>query len=76
MKRINIPQYKHNGDWEVNYSFKRLVEQVEKWVKGEDCNEFQKLEMNPDFQRGHVWVEGQQVKFIEALLSGVLKMQE
>jgi uncharacterized protein with ParB-like and HNH nuclease domain len=28
------------------------------------------LEMNPDFQRGHVWTTDQQVKFIEFILKG------
>ena len=28
------------------------------------------LQLNPDFQRGHVWTEDQQVKFLEFILRG------
>ena len=28
------------------------------------------LQFNPDFQRGHVWTEGQQIAFMEFLLKG------
>jgi uncharacterized protein with ParB-like and HNH nuclease domain len=37
-----------------------------KWVNEnvEDCG----LELNPDFQRGHVWTEKQQIAYIEFLL--------
>lgn len=28
------------------------------------------LEMNPDFQRGHIWTEEQQSKYIEFILKG------
>ena len=28
------------------------------------------LELNPDFQRGHVWNEDQQIRFIESLIRG------
>lgn len=29
-----------------------------------------KLDLNPDFQRGHVWTKDQQIKFVEYLLRG------
>jgi uncharacterized protein with ParB-like and HNH nuclease domain len=29
-----------------------------------------RLELNPDFQRGHVWTESQQTKYVEFLLRG------
>jgi len=28
------------------------------------------LQLNPDFQRGHVWIENQQIKYIEYILRG------
>lgn len=30
------------------------------------------LQLNPDFQRGHVWTETHQIRFIEALLQGTI----
>lgn len=38
------------------------------WLK-ENINEL-KLNLDPDFQRGHVWTEEQQKKFIEFIVSG------
>lgn len=29
-----------------------------------------KLELEPDFQRGHVWTDGQRIKYVESLLRG------
>lgn len=28
------------------------------------------MQLNPDFQRGHVWIENQQIKYIEYILRG------
>lgn len=33
-----------------------------------------KLELNPDFQRGHVWDQARQIKFMESVLRGVAPM--
>ena len=41
-----------------------LLDHIAKWVK-EYC-----LQLDPDFQRAHVWTEEQQVKFIEYFLRG------
>lgn len=65
---IKIPKYTETGSWECTYSLERLVAEIERWKNGEDVDF--KLQMNPDFQRGHVWTEKQQRLFIEALLSG------
>ena len=40
----------------------------EKWLKEEE--EEAGLQLNPDFQRGHVWTEAQQIAYIEFLLRG------
>ena len=41
-----------------------LVQRIEVWEKEYD------LQLNPDFQRGHVWTKGQQTAFVEYLLRG------
>lgn len=67
MKRINfndIPKFTREGDWECNYPLDRLVNQIEEWEREEG------LQMNPDFQRGHVWTEEQQIKFVEYIIRG------
>ena len=43
---------------------KYLKQRIEEWI-AED-----RLQLNPDFQRGHVWTEEQQVNYIEFLLKG------
>lgn len=47
-----------------SYGFLSYVDYIE--------NEIEKyhLEMNPDFQRGHVWTEIQQSKYVEFILRG------
>lgn len=41
---------------------------LEKWIAAqeEECS----LEIDPDFQRGHVWTEDQQIAFVEFCLRG------
>lgn len=62
MKFENIPRFTRPGSYQVNMPLDRFV----KWVNEnvEECG----LELNPDFQRGHVWTEKQQIAYIEFLL--------
>jgi len=72
MKFKDIPQYIETGSWECNYSFQSLVKTIEGWsTNTEDSDTL--LEMNPDFQRGHVWTEQQQIAFVESVLKGGAK---
>ena len=64
MKFTDIPQFTRSGNWECNFDIRGFVEQIEKW-EVEDG-----LQLNPDFQRGHVWTEEQQITFIEFILKG------
>ncbi|WPS85553.1 DUF262 domain-containing protein (plasmid) [Brevibacillus halotolerans] len=64
MKFSDIPQFTSPGNWECHYSLVSFVRFIEEAEKEEG------LQMNPDFQRGHVWTEEQQVKYIEFLLRG------
>ena len=71
MRFSDIPQNIDSGSWECNYSFEKLVRAIEEWSNGIDTNV--KLEMNPDFQRGHVWTDEQQIAFLESVLKGGAK---
>lgn len=51
----DIPQFTHSGYYQVNYSLMSLVKYIE-----EEVNEAG-LQLNPEFQRGHVWNEEQQI---------------
>lgn len=57
-KRIQTPNYR------ITVDLDGLPHMLERYTKTYN------LEMCPDFQRGHVWTQEQQVAFVEYLLSG------
>lgn len=63
-KFTDIPQFTSNGCWQTNYSLKSLVSFIKEEVEGLG------LQLNPDFQRGHVWTEEQQISWLEYHLRG------
>jgi len=64
MKFDDIPQFTRSGNWECDFPYDYFVREINRMVKEEG------LQLNPDFQRGHVWTEEQQVKYIEFILKG------
>ena len=64
MKFKDIPKFTRAGSYQVNMPLNYFV----KWVREnqEECG----LEMNPDFQRGHVWTREQQTAWLEYFFSG------
>lgn len=61
----DIPPFTRDGNYQVNMSPQYLINQVyAEWV--EDLG----LDLNPDFQRGHVWVREQQIAFVEYFFRG------
>jgi uncharacterized protein with ParB-like and HNH nuclease domain len=42
------------------------METIKEW----ESDPYYRLELDPDFQRGHIWTEKQQTEFIEYFLSG------
>ena len=60
----DIPKFIDRGSYAVDYPMEGLV----KWLAREEDE--QGLQLNPDFQRGHVWTETQQRAYIEFLLHG------
>lgn len=63
-KFADIPQFTSKGTYQVNYPLSSLVKYIEEEVKEMG------LQLNPDFQRGHVWTEEQQVAWLEYHLRG------
>lgn len=49
--------------YQVDVDFGSLKDNIERFI--EQFN----LELNPDFQRGHVWTEEQQIEYVEFLLT-------
>lgn len=64
MKFSEISQYTSAGSYQVNMPLRS----IKGWID-EHANDLG-LQINPDFQRGHVWTEEQQINFIEYLLKG------
>ena len=64
MRFSDIKQFTSYGSYEVEQSLRSLPE----WV--EDQQNDLNLQLNPDFQRGHVWTKQQEISYIEYLLRG------
>jgi len=67
MKFKDIPKYTRIGSYQVNISLESLLDQLDHY---NDNDGLSNLQLNPDFQRGHVWTKAQQVAFVEYLLKG------
>lgn len=64
MRFKDIKPFTQIGSWECDYELVQFEQQITKWEREMG------LEMNPDFQRGHVWNERQQIRYMEFLLRG------
>lgn len=55
MKKItkfaDIPSFTRDGSWQCDFDFAYLLQFIDEHIKSYD------LQLNPDFQRGHVWTE-------------------
>lgn len=60
----DIPKFTDVGHYAVDFPLDYLVKNIEEWEKESG------LQLCPDFQRGHVWTQEQQVAFIEFFLRG------
>lgn len=63
MKFSDIPKFTRRPSYHVNED----LSHIEDWL---NYHKEIGLELNPDFQRGHVWTETQQIAYIEYLLRG------
>lgn len=59
-----IPEFTPDGNYQVDMEPKYLMG----WIREEE--ETMGLLLNPDFQRGHVWTESQQIAYLEYILRG------
>jgi len=64
MKFREIPQFISDGSYQVDVQMEYLIELIDRWVREGG------LQLCPDFQRGHVWTENQQIKFLEFIFQG------
>jgi len=68
MKYADIIKLTPWGSYRTDMSITSLVD----WIKRNEQEKppMSSLQLNPDFQRGHVWNEQQQLEYIEFLLRG------
>lgn len=64
MKFRDIVQFTRIGSYQIDVHLNYFKESIDRYVSEEG------LQLNPDFQRGHVWSESQQIKYVEYLLRG------
>jgi uncharacterized protein with ParB-like and HNH nuclease domain len=62
----DIVQRIRSGSWECNYSLNHLPAVIAEWQLPQEGG----LQLEPDFQRGHVWTRAQQTAFMEYVLTG------
>ena len=60
----DIPQFTREGNYQVDMDIRRIPE----WIVNEQKE--MNLQLNPKFQRGHVWTEDQQIAWLEFFLKG------
>lgn len=65
MKYRDIPQFLRSGNYVIDVSWGHL----EEWIatQEKDCLDFQ---LDPDFQRYHVWSAAQRTEYVEYILKG------
>lgn len=64
MKFSDIEPFIRSGEYEINIPLSSIERTLSAWQ--EDYG----IELNPDFQRGHIWTEDQQIAYVEFLLRG------
>ena len=60
----DIPKLTKDGSYRVNMSWQDVGQTLNKWATAYNLN------LNPDFQRAHVWDEEKQIRYIEFRLRG------
>ena len=68
MKFADIKQFTRGANYRVNTSWKYLEETIKRY--DDRAIPGFVFDMNPDFQRGHVWAEEQQRRYVEFILRG------
>ena len=66
MRFQDIPKFTRNAGYHVTVSWRYLeshIKEAQQWGSAI-------LDLDPDFQRAHVWTEQQQIRYIEYILRG------
>ena len=60
----DIPQFTRDGAWQSDFPLDYLIQHINDEIQDNG------LQLNPYFQRGHVWTEEQQIAWLEFFLRG------
>jgi len=60
-----IERFTRTPHYRINVGWKHVQPTLDSWSKREG-----ELDLDPEFQRGHVWTEAQQIAFVEFVLKG------
>lgn len=60
----SVPQFTRDGNYHIDLTWNYLEQQIEAWTR-----EF-RLELDPDFQRAHVWDDEKRSRYVEFILRG------
>lgn len=64
MKLTDIPQFTRTANWKCDVGWSYLEEYINNHIKDSNLN------LEPDFQRAHVWTQEQQSRYVEFILRG------
>lgn len=66
IKFKEIPQFTRSANYRVNSRWDHCMETLEEW----QTERLAPLNLDPDFQRAHVWSREQQIRYVEYKLRG------
>jgi uncharacterized protein with ParB-like and HNH nuclease domain len=65
---LSIPSFTRTSSYRVFVAWRYLLQHMDDWENQADGTAV--LDMNPDFQRGHVWTPEQQTAYLEYAIKG------
>lgn len=68
MRFCDIPKFTSVGSYQINVSWDYLEHSLKHWNDNKIPGSG--VELCPDFQRGHVWDEDKQIRYVEYILRG------
>lgn len=61
MRFKDIPEFMSDGFYQIDVSWEYMMQWLDEQIHEEG------LQLNPDFQRGHVWTDIQQIDFFDVV---------
>lgn len=65
-----IERFTRTPNYRINVNWDYIQEQLNDWNERDSDLGIGGLDLDPEFQRGHVWTKAQQIAFVEFVLKG------